>query len=124
MTLPIRFICSLLMLMILTIPCLASAGEKINIPILCYHNLNPTVKGSMNLTPEKFEAQIKWIKDHGYTVIPLQQAVEYLNGSRDSLPPKPVVVTDDDGWQSVYTYMYPVIRKYKIPVTLFIYPGT
>lgn len=100
------------------------ADNDINIPILCYHNFNPITPGSMNMTPEKFESEIKWLKDNGFTIIPLKEAVEYLQGKRNSLPPKSIVVTADDGWQSVYTYMYPIVRKYNIPVTLFIYPGT
>lgn len=100
------------------------ANEKINIPILCYHNLSPTVPGSMNLTPAKLESQIKWLKDNGFNIISLKEAVEYLKGTRDTLPPKPVVITADDGWESVYTYMVPIVKKYNIPVTLFIYPET
>lgn len=100
------------------------ADKLTNVPILCYHNLNPTKPGSMNMTPQKFEAQIKWIKDHGYTVIPLKEAVEYFQGTRASIPPKSIVITADDGWKSAYTYMYPIIKKYNIPVTLFIYPQT
>jgi peptidoglycan/xylan/chitin deacetylase (PgdA/CDA1 family) len=34
------------------------------------------------------------------------------------------VLTADDGWESVYTYMYPIIKNLRIPVTLFIYPGS
>jgi peptidoglycan/xylan/chitin deacetylase (PgdA/CDA1 family) len=100
------------------------AGATLNIPILCYHNLNPTRPGSMNLTPQKFESQIKWLKDNGFTIIPLTEAVAYLEGKRASLPHKSIVITADDGWQSVYTYMLPIIKKYNIPVTLFIYPQT
>ncbi len=100
------------------------AANSTNIPILCYHNLNPTTPGSMSMTPAKFESQIKWLVDNGFTIIPLKQAVEYLQGKRDALPKKSVVVTADDGWKSVYTYMYPIIKKYNIPVTLFIYPET
>jgi len=102
----------------------AAAAHTTNIPILCYHNLNPTTPGSMNMTPQHFEEQIKWLKDNGYTIIPLKTAVEYLQGKNSSLPEKSVVVTADDGWKSVYTYMLPVVRKYNIPVTLFIYPQT
>ncbi len=100
------------------------ANDKINIPILCYHNFNPTKPGSMNLTPKRFEEQIKWLKDNGFTIIPLTEAVEYLQGTRDSLPKKAVVITNDDGWQSVYNYMVPIVKKYNFPVTLFIYPET
>lgn len=100
------------------------AEDAINVPILVYHNFNPTKPGSMNLKPEVVESQIKWLKDNGFTIIPLKEAVEYLQGKRDSLPPKSIVITNDDGWQSTYTYLYPIVKKYNIPVTLFIYPET
>jgi peptidoglycan/xylan/chitin deacetylase (PgdA/CDA1 family) len=109
---------------VITFSLTAFAENTINIPILCYHNLNPTTRGSMNLTPTVFEAQLKWLKDNGFTIIPLKDAVEYLQGKRESLPSKAVVITADDGWQSVYTYMLPLIKKYNYPITLFIYPQT
>lgn len=108
----------------LIVPSLSFARDNIQIPILVYHNFNPTKRGSMNLTPAKVEAQIKWIKENGYTIIPLKEAVSYLQGKRSSLPNKSVVITADDGWQSDHTYLLPIVRKYQIPVTLFIYPGT
>lgn len=113
-----------LLLTSLFISNISIASGKMNIPILCYHNLNPVKRGSMNMTPDKFESQIKWIKNNGYTIIPLKDAVAYLQGKRDSLPKKSVVITVDDGWKSVYTYMYPIVKKYNFPVTLFIYPQT
>lgn len=119
-----RFFLSLLLTITVAFPCLTFANNTVNIPILCYHNFNPTVPGSMNLTPQKFEAQLKWLKDNGFTIIPLKQAVEYLQDKRDSLPAKSIVITADDGWESVYTYMFPLVKKYNIPVTLFIYPQT
>ena len=105
-------------------PVIVFANKSLNIPILCYHNLNPTKVGSMNMTPDRFESQMKYLKDNGFTIIPLQDAVAYLQGKKDRLPAKSVVVTVDDGWKSVYTYMFPIIKKYNFPVTLFIYPQT
>jgi peptidoglycan/xylan/chitin deacetylase (PgdA/CDA1 family) len=99
-------------------------ANSANIPIICYHNLSPTTPGSMNMTPQTVETQLKWLKDNGFTVIPLREAVDYLTGKRDSLPPKPIVITADDGWQSQYTYLYPLAKKYNVPITFFIYPGT
>jgi peptidoglycan/xylan/chitin deacetylase (PgdA/CDA1 family) len=34
-----------------------------------------------------------------------------------------VVITVDDGHESVYTQMFPLVEQYRIPVTLFIYPS-
>ncbi len=119
-----KIICPLLFAISLFFTGAALAEGKVNIPILCYHNLNPTMPGSMNMTPAKFESQMKWLKENGFTFIPLKTAVDYLQGKPVSLPSKPVVLTADDGWASVYTYMFPIVKKYAIPTTLFIYPET
>lgn len=116
--------CGLFYFVFIALPIVAFANEVKNIPILCYHNFNPTRPGSMNLRPQKLEAQIQWLQAHGFTVVPLQQAVDYLQGKAVKMPQKPVVITADDGWQSVYTYLVPLAKKYRIPVTLFIYPQT
>jgi peptidoglycan/xylan/chitin deacetylase (PgdA/CDA1 family) len=91
--------------------------------ILTYHNFDPSIPGSITMSTAKFEAQLKWLKDNGYTVIPLEEVVSYLQGKKDSLPEKSVVITADDGKESVYKYMYPLVKKYNVPVTLFIYPS-
>lgn len=100
------------------------ASDQFNVPVLCYHNFNPTTPGSMNLTPQRLETQFKWLKDNGFTVIPLKEVVAYLQGKRPALPKKSVVITVDDGWHSVYSYVRPLAEKYHYPVTLFVYPQT
>lgn len=99
------------------------AEHPTHIPILTYHNFDPTIPGSMTISTAKFAEQLKWIKDNGYTVIPLKEAVSYLQGKIDSLPSKAIVITADDGREPVYTYMLPLIQKYQFPVTLFVYPS-
>ncbi len=119
-----NFFLKFLVLFFITCSNIAFADNSVSVPILVYHVLNPTIPSSMTITPEKFESQVKWLKENGYTVIPLKQLVAYLQGKNVSLPAKPIVITADDGWKSDYTYMYPIARKYNIPITLFIYPGT
>lgn len=113
---------------ILLVLCLFSpyvlADNSTSVPILTYHNFDPSNPGSMGITTQKFEEQLKWLKDNGYTVIPLQDLVSYLQGKSSSIPAKSVVITADDGRDSVYKYMLPLVRKYNIPVTLFIYPSS
>src|SRR5690348_417261 len=84
------------------------ATPPLHVPILTYHNIDPTIPGSMTISSAKLEAQLKWIKDNGYTVIPLKELVDYLIGKQSSLPPKPVVITADDGRNTVYKYMLPL----------------
>lgn len=99
----------------------ASATSKI--PVLCYHRFGPEVADSMTIKTVAFGEQLAWLKANGYTVISLDTAMRYLKGEVKSIPAKPVVITVDDGHKSVYSDMAPLVKKYKIPVTLFVYPS-
>lgn len=93
------------------------------VPVLCYHRFGVEVEDSMMIKNAAFAEQIEWLKTHGYTVIPLDTAAQYMQGKIKSIPAKSVVITVDDGHKSVYSDMAPIVKKYKIPVTLFIYPS-
>ncbi len=101
----------------------ALAQEQVGVPVLCYHRFGPTVADGMTVTTPVFEAQLKWLKENGYTVIPLRTLVNYLRGQGPPPPPKSVVITADDAHKTVYSDMLPLAKKYNIPVTLFIYPS-
>jgi peptidoglycan/xylan/chitin deacetylase (PgdA/CDA1 family) len=101
----------------------ASADDQVSIPILVYHRFGPSVADSMTVTTPVFESQLKWLKANHYTVIPLRTLVNYLKGEGPPPPPKSVVITSDDGHKTVYAEMLPLVRRYGIPVTLFIYPS-
>ncbi len=101
----------------------AWAQEQVTVPVLCYHRFGPKVADSMTVTTKVFEAQLQWLKDHQYTVIPLRTLVNYLRGQGPPPPPHSVVITVDDGHKTVYSEMLPLVRKYNIPVTLFLYPS-
>jgi len=92
-------------------------------PVLVYHRFGPTVADSMTVRTAAFAAQLEFLKDKGYAVVPLRRLVERINGKQERLPDKALAITVDDGHRSVYTEMLPLVRRYRIPVTLFIYPS-
>jgi peptidoglycan/xylan/chitin deacetylase (PgdA/CDA1 family) len=100
-----------------------AAQTERKVPVLCYHRFGVEVADSMTIKNSAFAEQMEWLKTHGYTVIPLDTAVQYMQGKVKSIPAKSVVITVDDGHKSVYSDMAPIVKKYKIPVTLFIYPS-
>jgi peptidoglycan/xylan/chitin deacetylase (PgdA/CDA1 family) len=102
---------------------LVACNAEGGVPILVYHRFAPIVRDSMTVRTATFEAQLRVIAREGYHVIPLRQAVEYLAGTGSALPPKAVVITADDGHESIYREMLPRIRAARLPVTLFIYPS-
>ena len=50
----------------------------------------------------------------GYRVLPLADLPAFLQG-REPLPQKTVIITIDDGYESVYRHAYPVLKKYGLP---------
>lgn len=104
----------------------ASAGaaeRQPAVPILVYHRFGPTVADSMTVTTAVFEEQLAWLRAHDYRIIPLRDLLASLGGGGEPLPPRAVVITVDDGHESVYREMLPLIRRERLPVTLFVYPS-
>ncbi len=98
-------------------------SSSMKIPILLYHRFGPVAADGMTTTTPVFQSHLEYLRANGYKVIPLRQLVDYYLHKGPQPPPKSVVITVDDGHKTVYTDMLPLIRKYRIPVTLFIYPS-
>lgn len=110
--------------MLFVVVCCASCcADTFRVPILLYHRLGATVADGMTITTPVFESHMKYLRENGYNVIPLRQLVDYLLGKGNAPMPKSVVIVADDAHGSVYTEMLPVIRRYRYPVTVFVYPS-
>jgi peptidoglycan/xylan/chitin deacetylase (PgdA/CDA1 family) len=93
------------------------------VPILLYHRFGPVVADSMTVTTPHFEAQLKSLRDAGYTVIPLRQLIDFYLTKKGTLPSRAAVITADDAHKTVYTDMFPLLKKYQMPATIFVYPS-
>jgi len=123
---PLKFshlLCVILFASFSIVPLPAFSAEPFRVPILLYHRLGPTVADGMTMTTPVFEAQMRYLHDNGYTVIPLRRLVEYFRGNGPAPAPKSVVIVEDDAHASVYSVMLPIIRRYRYPVTIFAYPS-
>jgi peptidoglycan/xylan/chitin deacetylase (PgdA/CDA1 family) len=69
------------------------------------------------IAPEQFEARMTRLKRSGLPVLPLDEAVERLGDG--TLPDAAVVITIDDGWDSTFTHMLPVLEACGLPATLY-----
>jgi len=102
-------------------------GGPVRVPILMYHQVGRPVEGVPAcddcVSPERFERQIRAILDAGYKVMPLSSLIRSL---RDGGPPpagRSVVLTFDDGFRGQFVNAYPVLRRHRLPATLFVVPG-
>ena len=98
-------------------------SQELDVPILLYHRFGPTVVDGMTITTKVFESHLKYLKDNGYTVIPLRQLVDYYLKKGPLPPKKSVVIMEDDAHKTVYSDMFPLAKKYHVPVTVFVYPS-
>lgn len=79
------------------------------------HWLNP---GLVSATPEVFE-RIAALLAREYAVITMDDAVEAVAGAR-RLPARAVLITFDDGYQDFGTTAWPILKRFRLPVTLFV----
>lgn len=98
-----------------------AAGSAVT--ILVYHRFSDTADDSMTVRLTTFEAQLRVLKEHGYRIVPLRDAVKGLHDPAAKLPAKPVAITVDDGHRSVYEKLLPIVLRERFPVTLFVYPS-
>ena len=91
------------------------------VPILMYHVIAPPLAGApypdLYVKPADFEGQVGWLAAHGYHAVTLRRVYDYWRGV-EALPPKPVVLTFDDGYRSDFTVALPTLRARRWPGVL------
>ena len=77
------------------------------VTILTYHGISAA----------NFERHLQWLTTH-YRIVSLGEAARWISGdSRDE--GRRVVLTFDDGYKSFHRDLWPLLRKYRAPATLF-----
>ncbi|MFI3245265.1 MAG: polysaccharide deacetylase family protein [Ferrimonas sp.] len=87
--------------------------------ILQYHHVSTTTPSSTSVTPEQFQTQMHYLRDHGFNVVPLSVALNAIDQA-EPLPPRSVAITFDDGFVSVATHAHPILKALNYPYTVFV----
>ncbi len=82
-------------------------------------DLNDTLRQKLAITPEVLDSQLKTMQQAGYTFMYMSDLADVLDGKKD-LPPKPIVLTFDDGYLDFYTGAFPVLKKYHVKSTEYV----
>ncbi len=102
------------------------SGRTLTVPILMYHYLSSppsdanAIRLDLSVRPEQFETHLAYLRQAGYETISMKQLAFALSGLTD-LPPKPIILTFDDGYRDNYEYAFPTLRKYGYSATFFIF---
>ena len=107
----------------LDVPVYKKSEKNIKLPLLIYHGFcTPEPEDDvykLMCTKDRFENQIKTLLDDGYTFITLEDIYKYQN-NEIGLPEKNITITMDDGWDGNYLEAFEIIKKYKVPATIFV----
>jgi peptidoglycan/xylan/chitin deacetylase (PgdA/CDA1 family) len=86
------------------------------VPILMYHVLGRAPANAafpqLFVPPQELAAQVGWLADHGYHAVTLRRVFAYWRRAVP-LPPKPIVLSFDDGYLSDYSVALPVLRRHR-----------
>lgn len=102
--------------------------KSFSVPILLYHYVEyvkdegDTIRKSLNITPDTFDAEIKTLKDAGYEFITIRDLADALD-DKITFAPKSVILTFDDGYRDFYTDVFPILKKYNVKAVAFVVPN-
>ena len=101
-------------------------ADSLRVPILVYHSVMPHHPGQtaeqrvLDVDDSVFAAQMRYLVDGGYRVVSFAALVDALEG-RDTLPKRAVVITFDDGWENQYRHAFPILRRFGLTATFFVF---
>ena len=94
-----------------------------HIIILAYHRVYPKKDNFFvpYVSPEEFENQIKYLQKY-FKIFSLEELVNFLKNSKicNEEYKNIAVITFDDGYKDNYIYAYPILKRHRIPATIFL----
>lgn len=106
---------------------LADGSRTIRVPSLMYHYVswlpssdpNMPLRKDLTVSPTDFEGMLKYLRDNGYHTITTKDLWWSLDQTA-ALPPKPVMLTFDDGYADAYSVVLPLLKMYGMTGTFFV----
>lgn len=98
-------------------------SRKEGMPALMYHKIGWPPPGSrlkkLWVTPEDFRRQLRYLKEHNCRPITFS---EWRSAEEDGspLPPRPVLITFDDGYANNYELAFPLLREFGMKGNIFL----
>jgi len=84
--------------------------------ILMYHSVEPGEASGMNVPPDHFERQLRYLREGGFQGLTLSE----LAAREDRF--KTVAITFDDGFRNNFTHAWPLLQRYGFRATIFLSP--
>lgn len=96
--------------------------EAEGVSVLMYHMIGDEPDNGAILTEKNFRRQLELIRAGGFHPISMEELYAYVTEGAP-LPEKPVCITFDDGYADNYSIVYPLMKEYGYPWTVFVITG-
>jgi peptidoglycan/xylan/chitin deacetylase (PgdA/CDA1 family) len=99
--------------------------RRVDIPILMYHSIAdepPRAFRRFAVAPAQFAAQMRALVANGFHTVTVGDLVEARAG-RAILPPRPIVLTFDDGFADFHSSAAPILFRFGLRATLYVVAG-
>jgi len=102
-----------------------STRRRIRVPILMYHYVSTPPADAdryrldLSVTPDQFAVQLAWLDANGFTTVTLDDVYRALTEGYP-LPPRPVVLTFDDGYADAYEHAFRLLDRFDMVGTFFV----
>ena len=97
------------------------AQAQQRVPILLYHNIAQQYENPLlHVSKEQFAAQMDALQQAGYQTIGYADFLKAGLSGGEHLPDKPIIITFDDGYASVYRDAFPILRERGMQATVFV----
>lgn len=95
---------------------------RFDLPILMYHSISRPGR-VLCVTPEDLRSQMEALRSAGYTGVTLETALLYARGIPVRMPPKPVVLTFDDGYKDFTDEAMAILEEFGYRATVMVIAG-
>lgn len=87
--------------------------DQVIVPILLYHHIGFSLHGDSvyYVAPNVFDQQMNLLYQWGYRTISVELLVKAIKEGAE-LPPKPIILTFDDGSETIYANALPIMQRY------------
>lgn len=115
-----RWLASFVLLLVLLPLLTQAARQPDDYVVLCYHDIvDLKLTPNLKLYPQTIRRDtlirhFNWIKQQGYHPVSFQQILDAKAG-KVTLPEKAILLSFDDGYESFYRLVYPLLKLYNYP---------
>ncbi|WP_353259044.1 polysaccharide deacetylase family protein [Prochlorothrix hollandica] len=103
-------------------PQLHPQATQARVPVIMYHDVLSEKQVFFDVTTAELEADFELIRDRGLTPIALDDLVLHLQTGLP-LPPKPILLTFDDGYEGHYSRVLPLLERFGYPALFSVFPA-